>query len=639
MEATRSSTKMSEPDSVGSGSAAPATSGVVHGGGPDSDMDVATLEDYTPNEPATKRRKRDKGEKNEAEKPAKRPRKRGRLEMMPEMNLDVLFHILGFLHPMDLLNLARTTKAFRRLLMQKSSAFVWKTSRSYIEGFPDCPPDLSEPQYANLAFYPHCHGCGHTVPTIHWRLRLRYCPGCRKEHLCDPRYPSGWGIPSYFDRVLLPLPRERIKISSRRTSYSLDRHKLNIFLEEFKKLPDDKKDDFVKEKDLQWDAIEKHATECEAWHKNMTNARKYEQETMRSARGDSLFDQLKNLGYQPEIEFYGRGRIEGFELQLFNNTKPLTVKEWDRIRPGLVERMNRHRLQRIEESVYNPRRRLLVDIYNRYVIEPAPPGTAIDLLPHVADVAHFTPFDAIIKSPEGTEVTADSFKAAFEQLPSLARAWRDDMEAQISALVVCPADVSDNETPLSEESKASNRLELAIAVFTSRANIMMFPDHLYQSLYVRPFNLHSGDLDYTEVHALGAKPWSLTTTSGSQAIKLFAPAAYVVRASGLNPRTATCADMDRRNARFLCNECPAELPNKSVLTWKGAIMHVYKRHSGWTSDQEKTRWKLIDDSRLPEIQALERPAPSPGVRCAFCQIRVGDELAGTYFLQSHLAKA
>lgn len=94
---------------------------------------------------------------------------------MPTMNLDILFHvrrehttlyaklmnesiqIFSFLHPMDLLNLARTSKDFRILLLQRSSAAAWKTSRLQVYGLPDCPPDMSEPQYANLVFYPHCH--------------------------------------------------------------------------------------------------------------------------------------------------------------------------------------------------------------------------------------------------------------------------------------------------------------------------------------------------------------------------------------------------------------------------------------------------------------------------------------------------
>ena len=41
--------------------------------------------------------------------------------------------------------------------MDKSSAFVWKTARRQVNGLPDCPIDLTEPEYANLVFYARCH--------------------------------------------------------------------------------------------------------------------------------------------------------------------------------------------------------------------------------------------------------------------------------------------------------------------------------------------------------------------------------------------------------------------------------------------------------------------------------------------------
>ena len=41
--------------------------------------------------------------------------------------------------------------------MDKSSAFVWKTARRQAKGLPDCPLDLTEPEYANLVFYARCH--------------------------------------------------------------------------------------------------------------------------------------------------------------------------------------------------------------------------------------------------------------------------------------------------------------------------------------------------------------------------------------------------------------------------------------------------------------------------------------------------
>ncbi|KAF9231436.1 hypothetical protein BU15DRAFT_9579, partial [Melanogaster broomeanus] len=69
-------------------------------------------------------------------------------EMFPELNFDILFQMLGFLYPMDLLNLARTTNAFRQLLMGKS-AFLWKTALGHVEGV--CPSDLNDDNARDIA--------------------------------------------------------------------------------------------------------------------------------------------------------------------------------------------------------------------------------------------------------------------------------------------------------------------------------------------------------------------------------------------------------------------------------------------------------------------------------------------------------
>jgi hypothetical protein len=75
--------------------------------------------------------------------------------------------IFGHLNPLDILNLARTTKALRDILMRRSAISVWKEARSNVEGLPPCPADMTEAQYANLAFSPHCH----VRPTyLSWQL-------------------------------------------------------------------------------------------------------------------------------------------------------------------------------------------------------------------------------------------------------------------------------------------------------------------------------------------------------------------------------------------------------------------------------------------------------------------------------------
>ena len=41
--------------------------------------------------------------------------------------------------------------------MDKCSTFVWRAARRQVKGLPDCPADLTEPEYANLLFYARCH--------------------------------------------------------------------------------------------------------------------------------------------------------------------------------------------------------------------------------------------------------------------------------------------------------------------------------------------------------------------------------------------------------------------------------------------------------------------------------------------------
>ena len=69
----------------------------------------------------------------------------------------LLLQIFGHMHPRDLLSLARTTKDFRTFLMSRDAAPFWKAARQQVEDLPECPEHLSEPAYANLVFFSHCH--------------------------------------------------------------------------------------------------------------------------------------------------------------------------------------------------------------------------------------------------------------------------------------------------------------------------------------------------------------------------------------------------------------------------------------------------------------------------------------------------
>ncbi|KAG8964441.1 hypothetical protein FRC05_003815 [Tulasnella sp. 425] len=96
--------------------------------------------------------------------------------------LDVVYEILAFLAPLDLLNLARTNKALRNHLMSKRSRGAWKAARAATEPpVSICPKAMSEPQLAVLLFTKDCTVCGKPLKGSQrtwWILHLRACSPC-----------------------------------------------------------------------------------------------------------------------------------------------------------------------------------------------------------------------------------------------------------------------------------------------------------------------------------------------------------------------------------------------------------------------------------------------------------------------------
>lgn len=65
---------------------------------------------------------------------------------------------MHYLAPYDLVHLALTCKPFRKTLLSRDVAFLWKASYDNLPVAPRCPEGLSEPAWAFLLFGgKHCH--------------------------------------------------------------------------------------------------------------------------------------------------------------------------------------------------------------------------------------------------------------------------------------------------------------------------------------------------------------------------------------------------------------------------------------------------------------------------------------------------
>ncbi|KAH9851874.1 hypothetical protein C2E23DRAFT_860212 [Lenzites betulinus] len=112
--------------------------------------------------------------------------RRGSLELLPTVALDVILEILRQLHPRDLLSLSQTSREFRAFLLTRANAFVWRTARKALPGaLTDPHPVLSEPELANLMFSFHCNECGRgPVHKVIWLWFKRYCSTCLIRMTC-----------------------------------------------------------------------------------------------------------------------------------------------------------------------------------------------------------------------------------------------------------------------------------------------------------------------------------------------------------------------------------------------------------------------------------------------------------------------
>lgn len=76
---------------------------------------------------------------------------------------DEPFQITSKLKPLDILQLSRVSKHFRKTFSSPNARSIWLAVRRNIPALPDCPPDLNEMQYASLLFERNCFVCDHPL--------------------------------------------------------------------------------------------------------------------------------------------------------------------------------------------------------------------------------------------------------------------------------------------------------------------------------------------------------------------------------------------------------------------------------------------------------------------------------------------
>ncbi|KAL0951489.1 hypothetical protein HGRIS_008176 [Hohenbuehelia grisea] len=100
----------------------------------------------------------------------------------PVFPLEVFLEVFEYAEPRELLQLARTNKTFRAVLMRSKAARIWDQALARIAPPIKCPSYMSLPFFCSVAFESFCSICGiHARNAPYWRLRLRLCPKCKES--------------------------------------------------------------------------------------------------------------------------------------------------------------------------------------------------------------------------------------------------------------------------------------------------------------------------------------------------------------------------------------------------------------------------------------------------------------------------
>ncbi|KAK7683636.1 hypothetical protein QCA50_013474 [Cerrena zonata] len=377
----------------------------------------------------------------------KRKRVRGALRSLPDMPIDIICQIFYLLNPIDLLRIARTNKAFRRLLIVRKSGrgsdyactSIWREARKNIPDLPEPFPGMSEPFYASLCFEPHCTICfKQSIHEVIWEFRARLCNECKNK---KTRTSSGfetqiWGAPS---SVALPLMNAQVTIlgRTRRTFLESDITQLEEKWERLRDDGDDKKEQFIQRHKENIQRLEEHARRCSVWFSSKKSDRQFEIWKIKGQRCKNILDRLEELGYGPDIHWANNNHIVRKHriemLPAVRQGKPLTERVWENIRPEIVKHILTHirpkRLESDYQSVLEDRIPFLKEARAKFA---EPYGTNFPL---VEDFARLPEVRAILDPSDGQHINIESFDALEYQIPEIIARWKDNVRDELDAFL------------------------------------------------------------------------------------------------------------------------------------------------------------------------------------------------------------
>ncbi|KAF8487336.1 hypothetical protein DFH94DRAFT_849739 [Russula ochroleuca] len=562
-------------------------------------------DDYEVSPPKAKRIKLGKVKRATSSKsPAKAKRTgvsrriRGRLQNMLSLSFDVLFLIFSELGPMDLVNLARTSKALRQVLTSRKSMWVWIVARRNAGPImvPDPPEDMSEPAWALLLFGPAvCSHCStKNVHRIDFALRRRLCTICRKRNLVHS-IRFRFRCPDLKESVMDLLPYTKIggwaegRASSGRFYWKPDLYDMTNKLAELeedrnagKAGAQERLKLFRAERILFVDSIIQSCPEFEKWAKEEAEAQAHISQERRAQRREALKDRILSAGYvSADIDYIGMSAVPGANVD-----KILTEKAWRRIRRKVESRLSSARERRLQERC---RREIeyktkAEQCYSDILRQVLPVQRSY--LPAVSQACELSCFRELLNPDRVVLLTewADATGQLRESLSEWMSLHRDKYTSllplnpyggQVKAMEVkLLSDPSIEAWHRAGTHDFAGKLELATSVFrhpdTNTIHIGRDVCHAWKM---------KGELEFSE--------------RGAEAVH------SLLQELHLDPETTTPSMLEQLDRCFVCACCPADL-QRIHRSWRSCVFHFVDCSE---TDHPYPRWRVVSPLVSPDDEA------------------------------------
>ncbi|OBZ71705.1 hypothetical protein A0H81_08983, partial [Grifola frondosa] len=509
--------------------------------------------------------------------------RRGSLKDMPKMPLDIIFEISTHLEPRDLLHLARTNKDFRALFTSRaSSEALWKAARRNVDGLPDCPPFLSELEYANLMFSSHCHFClKNGCARIICRVYVRCCSSCMNTEFTssDVILPSTSLTVQQFRDYLVP--------SHVRYSHHVCQGLAEKVAQALRDVPAEKSVKFLEKQKLLANGSEWHAALLEDWILAKRASRAEELKAMKRQRYEAIIARLRKDGWGPELDFMKEFNEtwEFSRLDAFRQTAKLTDKTWPKVEEGLrphLEGIRERVLYHEREKVLKPRfgqfKDLISDFYGSVAHNKK-------FMPHLIDFLMMPEFKALGDAPNARIITTEDIGgsqggAGFVLLKYITP--HEDVEL----------------------------FDLATAVFSCKRrghfdSLHRYPDILADGCLHELFyegRSYITEYSYKATQTAGERLWDCNAIKvGTK--RTIRHARKVIRCCGLDPDHTLREQMDALDVKLKCTTCESLRPHISLMTWDNAVAHLDVYDCGPKS------LRLVTDGGSTTVEKLEDSRP------------------------------